>query len=110
MMGMPGVSSMYSGAFARRLRVYSSCSHSKGSSFTPPRIFSPERPDSVVMRRLPSWSADISRENTATGMLWSTAALRAMFRAKAVLPTDGRAARMMRSDFCQPWVTRSMEG
>ena len=109
-MGMPGVSSMYRGALARRLSVSSSCTHSKGSSFTPPLIFSPERPLSVVMRRLPSWSALISRENTATGMLASTAALRAMFRAKAVLPTDGRAARMMRSLFCQPWVMRSMEG
>ncbi len=109
-MGMPGVSSIYRGAFARRLRVSSSWIHSKLSSFTPPLIFSPESPDSVVMRRFPSWSALISRENTATGILASTAALRAMLRANAVLPTDGRAARMIRSLFCQPCVMRSMEG
>ena len=46
-----------------------------------------------------SCSLDISSENTATGMLASTAAFRAMFSASAVLPMLGRAARMMRSEF-----------
>ena len=38
------------------------------------------------------------------------AACCAMFRARLVLPTDGRAARMVRSDFCQPPVIWSSDG
>ncbi len=34
--------------------------------------------------------------------------LRAIDNTKAVLPIEGRAATMMRSDNCQPSVTRSM--
>ena len=105
--GILGVSSMYRGAFDRFLSLYSSCSHSNGSSLEPPFILSAGRPDSLVMSRLVSCTADISRENTATGIWWSTAALRAMFSARAVFPMDGRAARIMRSDFCHPMVMES---
>ncbi len=58
-------------------------------------------------RRSESCSLDISSEKTATGTPASTAALRAMFRASAVLPMLGRAAKMMRSEFCSPEVRLS---
>ena len=59
---------MYKGALARALSLYSSCSHSYGSSLTPPLILSALRPDSLVISRLASWIADISSEKNATGM------------------------------------------
>ena len=107
---MLGVSSMYSGAFERAASLVSSCCQSHGSSLAPPFSLSAGRPDSVVISLITSWRADISRENTATGMLLSTAAFLARLSAKAVLPTEGRAASMIRSDFCHPRVTLSNEG
>ena len=65
---------------------------------------------SEVSKRMDSCSLDISRENTATGTRSSTATLRARFRAKAVFPILGRAARIMRSDFCRPEVSWSRRG
>ncbi len=49
----------------------------------------------------------ISSENTATRLAWSTAALRAMFSAKAVFPMLGRAAMMISSPGCSPPVISS---
>ena len=43
----------------------------------------------------------------ATPLLKSTAAFRASDKVKAVLPIAGRAATIIKSDFCQPPVTRS---
>ena len=77
MSGMLGVSSMYRGALERDASLVSSCCQSHGSSLDPPLSFSAGSPDSVVIRRITSCNADISSENTATGILWSTAALRA---------------------------------
>ena len=48
--------------------------------------------------RLTTSTLDISRLKMATPLLWSTATLRAMLSAKAVLPMEGRAARMTRLD------------
>ena len=43
----------------------------------------------------------------ATGILWSTAILRAMDKTKAVLPMAGRAAITIMSERCQPLVILS---
>jgi hypothetical protein len=49
----------------------------------------------------------ISRLNTPTLFFSLTAACSAMFSAKLVLPTDGRAARTIRSLFWRPVVSVS---
>ena len=90
--------------------LYESWSQSAWSSFTPPLILSAAKPDSVVMRRFTSSMADISREKMATGILLSTAAFLRRFSENAVLPTDGRAPRMIRFDFCHPNVYLSNVG
>ena len=64
-------------------------------------------PVSATTRRIMSWCAGISSEKKATACSWSTDMLRAMVSVKAVLPIEGRAAMMIRSDGCQPIVTRS---
>ena len=87
----------------------SSCSHSQFSSFTPPLILSALSLVSETIIRLTSWMAGISREKKATGMLWSTAAFLARLSTKAVFPTEGRAARMMRSEACHPRVILSTD-
>ncbi len=48
--------------------------------------------------RISNASRDISSEKTPTTLPSSTAAFSAMFMARAVLPIEGRAARMTRSD------------
>ena len=57
--------------------------------------------------RAPICSELISMEKIAI-FLPAAAAFIAIVVARAVLPTLGRAAMMIRSDFCQPPVTRSM--
>ncbi len=59
------------------------------------------------MRRLTSCRLLISRENMAVGILRLTAMFLAMERTKAVFPIAGRAAMMMRSEFCHPEVSLS---
>ena len=54
---------------------------------------------SAEINRCTNCTADISRENTATGTLYSTVMLRAMVNTKAVLPIPGRAASTIISDF-----------
>ena len=54
-----------------------------------------------------SCSLDISSENIATGTFAFTAAFLAIFRAKEVFPILGRAAMIIRSDFCKPDVRLS---
>ena len=101
-----GVSSMKIGASVKGVTLVFSCCHSY-SAKSPLRSLSAGSEVSVEIRRVTSCTDDISKEKNATGRWKSTAALRAKFKAKAVLPMLGRAARMMRSDFCQPWVMRS---
>ncbi len=84
-----------------------SWTHSCSSSLTPPLSFSWESPVSESIILFASCLADISKEKMATGLWKSTAALRAMFSTRAVLPTDGRAAMIMRSEACQPSVILS---
>ena len=57
--------------------------------------------------RLTNCTFAISSEKKAIGMFWSTAMFFAMLSAKAVLPIAGRAARITRSEFCQPEVILS---
>ncbi len=64
-------------------------------------------PVSDEIKRLTNCKEDISKENIAIGRLKSTAALRAIDNTKAVFPIPGRAARITKSDFCQPEVKRS---
>src|SRR3989344_3454547 len=52
--------------------------------------------------RSTSWSALISREKMPTGVWCRLAVLLAISRARAVLPTEGRAAIIMRSEFWKP--------
>ena len=63
-----------------------------------------ETDDSVPTKRVTSCSAGISREKIATGLLVRLAALYAKLRAKAVLPTEGRAATIIMSPAWKPWV------
>ncbi len=49
--------------------------------------------------------ADISREKKPTGIFWRIAMLAATVRAKAVLPTEGRAPMTMNSEFWKPMVS-----
>ena len=58
------------------------------------------------MRRT-SWSAVISRLNTPTGTFNSRLTCSAMFMAREVLPTDGRAAMTIISPSCKPVVILS---
>ena len=57
--------------------------------------------------RVSSDSFDISSENTATGRLTLAATCWAIFNASAVLPIDGRAARINSSPGCRPLVFSS---
>ena len=103
-----GVSSIQSGARSSAATPALSWFHSAWVIFLLPLILSGVMPVSETITRLMSCVELISSENIATGILWSTAMLRAMVSTKAVLPTDGRAARMMRSERCQPKVTSSI--
>ena len=57
--------------------------------------------------RKPVAAPKLSDQNTATTMPSFTAAFCAMLIAHAVLPIEGRAAMMIRSDGCSPLVMRS---
>ena len=50
----------------------------------------------------------ISNEKTITLFLWSMAAFRTKLKANAVLPIAGRAAKMTKSEGCQPPFMRSI--
>ena len=63
--------------------------------------------DSATSRRMSSCSLGISRLKNAMEALCFSAIFRAMVSTKAVFPIEGRAAMMMRSPFCQPWVISS---
>ncbi len=102
-----GVSSMNRGAEPSGLVADSRWRHCSGVR-RPLFTSLPLRPVSATIRRIMSCTEDISSEKNATPASWSTAMLRAMVSTKAVLPIDGRAATMMRSESCQPSVTRSM--
>ena len=62
---------------------------------------------SAVKRRSESCSFDISREKTATGIPSKTATFLAIFKASAVFPILGRAAKIIRSEGCKPDVKLS---
>ena len=62
------------------------------------------------MRRFISCFALISRLNIATGIPRSIAIFLAIDKTNAVLPMAGRAAMIMRSDFCHPAVILSIAG
>lgn len=62
------------------------------------------------MSRLTNWTLLISSENIATGIFMSTAIFFAIDSTKAVFPMAGRAAIIIRSDFCQPDVSLSNLG
>ena len=102
----PGVSSIYIGAPMRSLTLVSSLFHSCLVS-RPFLILSPSISQTFIIRRLTNCTLDISNENIATGRLKFTAIFFAMDNTKAVLPIAGRAAIIIRSDFCQPDVILS---
>ena len=88
----------------------SSCSHSQSRIGSPPLNLSALSLVSETIIRFASWIEGISREKKATGMLKSTAAFLARLSTNAVFPTDGRAASMIRSEACHPWVILSSDG
>ena len=102
-----GVSSMYRGAFSRAETLENSRCHSS-SLICPFLNFSDEIPVSEAIIRVMSCTDAISRENNASGISCCTAMFLAMESRKAVLPIAGRAAMMMRSEFCQPPVSLSI--
>ncbi len=59
---------------------------------------------SEVSSLMESCSLDISKEKTATGLRSLRATFLAIFNAKAVFPMLGLAARIIKSDFCNPDV------
>lgn len=97
---------MNNGAVPNGLVADSRCRHCSGVR-RPDLTSLPESPVSAMIRRIISCTEDISSEKNATPCSWSTAMLRAIESTKAVLPIEGRAATMIRSDSCQPSVTRS---
>ena len=62
---------------------------------------------SLHSKRVTSCCSDISREKIATGILYWIDACCATFKVSEVLPTPGRAAMMIRSDFWKPPVFAS---
>ena len=103
---MPGVSSIYIGAFSS-LRIFLSSLFHSSSSSCPFSIFFPDTSLTLDIRRLTSCTLLISSEKKATGIPASTAMFFAKDRAKAVFPIAGRPAMMTKSDFCQPEVLSS---
>ena len=81
-------------------------SHSWSSSL-PLFIFSPWIWQTFTINLFTSWTFDISNENTPIGNLKFTAIFFAIESTKAVLPIAGRAAIMIKSEFCQPDVISS---
>ena len=71
-------------------------------------ILSELTPLSAAIRRASTCSLLISSEKKATCLPF-LAALAAKFNARAVLPIDGRAARMCIDSSCQPCVMRSSD-
>ena len=102
----PGVSSMNIGASLSLLAASGRRSHSSSRRRPVRRCCWSMRPREPTTRKA-SCDAPISMENTATGSPSCTATCSAMFRAKAVLPMEGRAASTIRSPFCRPAVMRS---
>ncbi len=70
-------------------------------------IFSPSSSQTLLIRRFTSWRLLISSEKIATGVFTFTAMFFAIDRTNAVLPIAGRAAMIIRSEFCQPDVSLS---
>ena len=103
---MPEVSSMKMGA--SESCAVARCSRGQSLSWRRPvrRRWESMRPTEQSMRMASAW-ADISRLNTATGILRIRATFCAMFMASAVLPMEGRAASTIMSAGCSPAVMRS---
>jgi len=69
---------------------------------------SPSSSHTFMIRRFTSCTLLISSENTATGVLKFIAMFFAIESTNAVFPMAGRAAIIIKSDFCQPAVILSM--
>src|SRR5690554_6798854 len=100
------VSSIYKGASSKSFTFTCSCSHSCGSSL-PVLSFSEPNPVSDDISLVIICTADISKEKTATPYPPSIAIFRAIDKTKAVLPIQGRAAIIIKSEGCQPDVSVS---
>ena len=100
------MSSIKSGAVESGLIAVSMCFHCSGVR-SPLRTLRESSSDSATTKRIISCWALISSEKNATPFSKSTATFRASESTKAVLPIDGRAAMMIRSDGCHPSVSRS---
>ena len=74
------------------------------SSSWPVRILVWSTRESDANIRIMIWSPGISRLKISTGFSCIIAAFSARFIAKVVLPIEGRAATMIKSDFCKPAV------
>ena len=107
---MPGVASMMM-SFSDMRPMDSRTSSSSSSVRSPLSSFLLFTLASMAMRRLPRASFAISSEKMTTLLSSFIATFWAMFSASAVLPMDGRAAMMIRSDLCRPFslLSRSLK-
>ena len=96
-----GLSSMRMSVWRRVRAAWVSFPQSEALSRPVESLVSSTSP-SAASRRTNSCSLLISRENTATVLPLCLATFRAMFMAKELLPTPGRAASRMRSDRLRP--------
>jgi hypothetical protein len=103
---MPGVSSIQIGALVRMPAARASRGKSSSRSM-PLRSFCASMRASAVSMRWTSDSLLISSEKNATFFSLVIAAFCAMLSVNAVLPIEGRAATMIRSDGWKPDVSSS---
>ena len=95
-------SSRYILAWLRLATAMATLPHSSSPAMRPVDSFLLSIRHSVDTRRMPSWARLISKENIATLLPECLAASTAMFSASEVLPTPGRAARVIRSESLSP--------
>ena len=86
----------------RRLAVAAAAGRAFVALWRPGESLHESTPASAAKRRSTSCWSLISREKMPTCALYFNAALRAISSANVVFPIEGRAARMMRSDFWNP--------
>ena len=100
---MPGVSSIMMPELP--MTPTPSTTESQSASEREPVLnFWASTPDSMDSRRLASCSLDISREKIRAFIRFFMATCCTMFRTKAVLPMDGRAATRIKSEGWKPAV------
>src|SRR3989344_3153767 len=83
---------------------------SSSAESLPVRNFHESTRESAASNLSTNWAELISRENIPTGVLYLGAVFLGISRAGDVLPIEGRAANITRSDFCRPASLLSKSG